>query len=129
MADGRRRGVDGDEELSGEGAHTSHKIEFPKFDGADNPMSWLNRCEWYFRLRGTLEHRHFEVASFYLLDDSQVCYHHVELNNGQSSWNRFIQLVNTRFRPPPTEGPIGELTLLRRDDTIGEYCNKFMALS
>jgi hypothetical protein len=44
-------------------------------------------------------------------------------------WNHFIHLVNTRFNPPLTKSPIGKLALLRRDDTIEDYCNKFMAMS
>jgi hypothetical protein len=69
------------------------------------------------------------VASFYLLDDAQVWYHRVELNSGRLSWNRFIQLINTCFRPPLIESPIDELALLRWEGTIEEYCTKFMALS
>jgi hypothetical protein len=90
--------------------NTSHKIEFHKFDCAGDPVPWLNRCERYFSLRGTPADRRVQVASFYLLDDAQVWYHRVELNSGQLSWNRFIQLINTRrFRPPLTESLIGEL--------------------
>jgi hypothetical protein len=33
-------------------------------------MSWLNHCEQYFNLHGTLEERRILVASFYLLYDT-----------------------------------------------------------
>jgi hypothetical protein len=36
-----------------DGVNTSHKIEFPKFDGVGNPLPWLNSCERYSTLRGT----------------------------------------------------------------------------
>jgi hypothetical protein len=73
--------------------------------------------------------RRVQVASFYLLDDAQVWYHRVELNNEGPSWNRFVQLNNTRFGPPLTESPIDELALFSRDGTIEDYCAKFMVLS
>jgi hypothetical protein len=112
-----------------DGVNTSHKIKFPKFDGVGNPLPWLNRCEQYFTLRGTSADQCVQVASFYLLDDAQVWYYRVELNNGRPSWNRFVQLINTRFGPLLVESPISELALLRQDGTIEEYCTKFMALS
>jgi hypothetical protein len=127
---GRCRPLDGDVEHAGEGnSSTSHKIGFPKFDGSGDPMPWLNCCERYFRLCGTPENRHMQVASFYLLDDTQVWYHRIELNDGPLLWPRFVQLINTRFGPPLTESPIGELALLLWDGSIDDYCNKFMALS
>jgi hypothetical protein len=33
------------------------------------------------------------------------------------------------FWPAADEQPIGELTLLRRNGSVNDYCNKFMALS
>jgi hypothetical protein len=107
----------------------SHKIEFPKFNGACDPLPWLNCCERYFSLCGMPTDRRVQVASFYLLDDDQVWYHRVELNSEGPSWNRFVQLNNTRFGPPLTESPIDELALLSRDGTIEDYCAKFMVLS
>jgi hypothetical protein len=119
---GHRRAQDGDIANVGDGKNnTSHKVEFPKFDGSSNLMPWLNRCEHYFKLRNTLENKQVQVASFYQLDDTQVWYHRIELNKGPSAWARFVQLINTCFGSPLTEGPIGELALLRRDGSINDY--------
>jgi hypothetical protein len=32
---------------------TYHKLDFPKFDGTGDLLSWLNRCEHYFYVRHT----------------------------------------------------------------------------
>jgi hypothetical protein len=67
--------------------------------------------------------------SFYLLDDAQLWYHRLELNGGAPPWLEFTCLINTRFGPPMTGTPLGELALLRRTGSVNEFCTKFMAIS
>jgi hypothetical protein len=127
----RRRGYDrGDDRNSDAAGHqTSHKIEFLKFDGSDDPQPWLNCCERYFRLRRMPETQRVEYASFYLLDDAQMWYHHLELNSGPPSWAHFVKLIQVHFGPPLTTSPLGELALLRRDGSVDDYTTRFMSLS
>jgi hypothetical protein len=65
----RHNGPDDDAD-AGEFLPTYHKLDFPKFDGSSDPLPWLNRCEHYFRVRRTPEHKRVPYASFYLLDDA-----------------------------------------------------------
>jgi hypothetical protein len=108
---------------------TTHKMEFPKYDGVEDLLSWLNRCERYFREWRTPEDRHVAYASFYPTDKVQLWYHRLELNAGPPPWTRFVQLVNKHFKPPLTESPIGELALLHRDSSVDDFAMKLMALS
>jgi hypothetical protein len=82
--------MDGDIDAGADGHQATHKIKFPRFDGVGDPLPWLNRCEWYFRLCGTSENKKVQYASFYLLDDAHMWYHRLELNGGPPSWNHFI---------------------------------------
>jgi hypothetical protein len=106
----------------------AYKLKFPKFDGSDAPMPWLNRCERYFHVRHTSEHQRVAFATFYLLDDAQLWFHRMELNGGRPTWPQFVQLVNARFGTPLTDSPIGELTMLRRTGTVDDYSKRFIAL-
>jgi hypothetical protein len=75
------------------------------------------------------ENKHVSYAAFHVLDDTQLWFHCLDLNDGQPNWNHFVQLVNTRFGLPLTKSSIDELSMLRRDGTVDDYCNRFMALS
>jgi hypothetical protein len=123
----RRRAQETEDNLSGELFQMSHKIEFPKFDGTTDSLPWLNRCERYFCICGTPEHRRVHYASFYLLEDAQLWYHRLELNGGPPTSDQFVRLINKRFEPALTA--IGELALLRKDGSVDDYAKKFMALS
>jgi hypothetical protein len=51
---------------------TYHKLDFPTFDGSGDLLAWLNRCEHYFHVHRTPEHKCVPYASFHLLDDAQL---------------------------------------------------------
>jgi hypothetical protein len=74
------------------------------------------------------EHKRVAFAAFYLLDDVQLWFHRMELNDGHPTWPQFIQLVNARFGPPLTVSPIGEMAMLRYTRTV-DKCSKRFILS
>jgi hypothetical protein len=108
---------------------TTHKLEFPKYDGTGDPLPWLNRCK---RVLSRLSHAEAEarcLATCYLLDDAQLWFHRMELNSSRPTWMQFTQLVNARFEPPLTDNPLGELAMLRGSGSVDEFTKRFMALS
>jgi hypothetical protein len=127
--DRRRPSADDDVVPGSNVVPTAHKLEFPKFDGNGDPLPWLNRCEHYFHVHRTPDHQRVPFAAFYLLDDVQLWFHRMVLNGSQLTWEQFVKLVNTRFRPPLTNSPLGELTMLWHTGTVDEYITRFMALS
>jgi hypothetical protein len=101
-----------DDQDDGDFLPTYHKLNFPKFDGSCDPLPWLNRCEHYFCVRRTPDHKQVSYTLFHLLDDAQLWYHRLELNNGVPL------LINGRFRPPMTDTPLGELALPNRRGSV-----------
>jgi hypothetical protein len=125
----RRRHRDDDDAAGDDIVSTTHKLEIPKYDGASDPLPWLNRCKCYFHVRRTPEPKRVALAACYLLDDAQLWFHRLELNGGRPTWQQFIQLVNARFGPPLTDTPLGELAMLRRSGSVDEFARRFMVLS
>jgi hypothetical protein len=104
------------------------KLEFPRFDGREDPLSWLSRCEQYFRAQRTDAPQKIWLATFHLDGDAFHWYVHLERSRGVPSWEEFIELCNVRFGPPIWSNPLGELRLLRQTGTVKEYQSRFLAL-
>jgi hypothetical protein len=107
--------------------HPRVRLEFLSFDGKEDPLPWLNRCEMFFRGQNTPERRRVWYAAMHLTRSAQLWYARLELTSGTPSWRRFAQLVLQRFGPPMTDSPVGELMLLRRTGSVEEYTDQFLA--
>ncbi|WVZ54035.1 hypothetical protein U9M48_004903 [Paspalum notatum var. saurae] len=109
--------------------HPRAKLEFPTYDGKDDPLPWLNCCESFFRGQYTPENRKLWYASLHLTGTAQRWYNRLELNTGTLSWCRFVQLVQSQFGPSMTESPLGELVSLRWTGSVDDYVDRFLSLA
>ena len=48
------------------------RLEFPKYDGLEDPTIRLCRAEQYFKFQGTIEVEKLRLASYHLERDAQV---------------------------------------------------------
>ncbi|KAG8066095.1 hypothetical protein GUJ93_ZPchr0004g38967 [Zizania palustris] len=69
LARGRQGTDDSEEDPNNNFVATAHKLEFPKFDGTNDPLPWLNRCERYFHVCQIPDHKGVTFVAFYLLDE------------------------------------------------------------
>jgi len=105
----------------GKPATPGHKLQFPKYDGSDDPITWLHIGEQFFRAYGTPKHLKVPTASFYLDGAAGQWYYRLKKNQGVPSWSQFVDGINRRFGPPLRSNPLGELTQLRRTSTVDDY--------
>jgi len=117
-----------DASSSGPPSVPGHKLRFPKYDGSDDPITWLHKGEQFFRAYGTPEHLKVPTASFYLDGAAAQWYYRLEKNQGVPSWTNFVDGINRRFGPPLRSNPLGELTQLRRTSTVDDYQEQFLVL-
>jgi hypothetical protein len=104
-----------------------HKQDFPKFDGKSDPLTYIHRCEAFFRGYRILEEEKVWMASIHLLDAAQIWYMHVEADHGTPTWNRFTELLNLRFVLPLRANLLGDLAACRRIGTVADYCEQFLS--
>lgn len=106
----------------------THKLRFPKYDGAEDPIGWLHKCEQFFRAHRTTEDEKVLTASYYMEGTAQQWYYRLERNRGVPTWPQFVDFVNRRFGPPVRSNPLGELAHLRRTGSVSEYQDQFLLL-
>ncbi|XP_066351724.1 uncharacterized protein [Miscanthus floridulus] len=82
-----------------------HKLSFPTYDGKEDPLPWINRCEQFFR--------------------GQKTRRTIKSGQGGDDWAYFARCVNERFGPPTWRNPLGELASLRKTTTIDDYIERF----
>jgi hypothetical protein len=76
-----------------------------------------------------LDDKMVAFAAIYMLNDTELWFHRMELNDGHPTRPQFVQLVNTRFDPTLTDNPISELVMLRHSGTVDEFYKRFITLS
>jgi hypothetical protein len=109
-------------------AHHGHNLLFPTYDGTEDPLPWLNKCEQFFRIQKTEEADKVFLVAFYMTGDAAQWYALVQRNHGTPSWAEFVKLVNQRFGSPLRGNALGELIQLKRETRVTDYQNRFLPL-
>ncbi|CAI0403805.1 unnamed protein product [Linum tenue] len=104
------------------------KIEFPKFNGVDDPTVWICRAEQFFTYCQTPEEEKVLVASINLEGEAQL-WLQVQREGGQElTWEEFKRDMHTRFGPTQFEDFFGDLTKLQQEGTVRDYQTQFEKL-
>jgi hypothetical protein len=103
-------------------------LDFPKFDGKEDTLTWLNRCEQFFWGQRTDEAFKVWLAAYHMVGVAQEWYMQMEHDEGMASWPRFKECRNIRFGPPIRSNPLGKIARMRQSGTVTEYVEKFLSL-
>ncbi|XP_015630184.1 uncharacterized protein [Oryza sativa Japonica Group] len=104
------------------------KMDFPRYDGKSDPLTFLNWCESYFHQQRIMDEEKVWMASYNLEDGAQLWYMQVQADEGKPSWRRFRELLVLRYGPPLRSAPLFELADCRRTTTVEDYQDHFQAL-
>jgi hypothetical protein len=104
------------------------KFNFPSYEGESDPLTWLNKCETYFRGMRTMDEEKVWIASLHLEGVAAEWYYALERDYGIISWVRFADFLHMRFGPPLRTNGLAELKDLHRTGSAEEYQRQFSLL-
>ncbi|KAK1613201.1 hypothetical protein QYE76_036874 [Lolium multiflorum] len=106
------------------------KLEFTTYDGATDPLNWLNQCEQFFRGQRTLAFDRTWIASYHLRGAAQTWYYALEQDEGgMPPWERFRDLCLLRFGPPVRGSRLVELGRLQFTSSVQDFADRFQSLA
>ena len=104
------------------------RLEFPSYNGIEDPLGWLYRCEQFFLNQKTSEGDKVGLAAFHMVGEAQLWFYRLEQEELGISWEQFKSYCLLRFRPPLCSNPLGELINLKQMGTIEDYQRQFQTL-
>ncbi|XP_043813100.1 uncharacterized protein LOC122723753 [Manihot esculenta] len=133
----QRQAITGKEPANSTGSETSSgktivpkvtKLDFPKYNGLEDPIGWLSRCEHFFRHQHTPEEEKLELASYNLIGVAQPWFMQFLDDYPDPMWAEFKDQCNLRFGPTVQSNKLGELATLNQTGSVADYQNRFEIL-
>ena len=103
------------------------KLDIPRFDGRD-PLRWIFKITQLFQYQNTPEEERITVASLYLDGVALSWYQWMYSNGLITSWDSFLQALESRFAPTFYDDPKGALFKLMQRGSVNEYLTEFERL-
>uniref|UniRef100_A0A2N9GM02 Integrase catalytic domain-containing protein n=1 Tax=Fagus sylvatica TaxID=28930 RepID=A0A2N9GM02_FAGSY len=141
MADNRNTNH-GENSHSGSNGRTSHglmrpggtlipkvaKLDFPRFNGSDDPTSWICRAEQFFSFQNIPMEDRQPLAAYHLEGEAQLWYQLLKSEGEETTWNNLKEGLLTRYGPTEFADFFGDLTKLKQTGSVREYQSQFERL-
>lgn len=127
MAASPSNGPGSEDDAEGVAVPRFYKLSFPTFDGKEDPLGWLNRCEHFFRSQRTRDSDKIWLASFHMTGIAQQWYYMLERDVGVLTWSDFRDLCHQRFGPAVGTNHLADLARLSFHTNVAAYQEAFQA--
>ncbi|XP_034198084.1 uncharacterized protein LOC117613593 [Prunus dulcis] len=104
------------------------KLDFPHFNGLEDPTSWICRAEQFFDFHHTPETERVPLASFNLEGDAQLWFQLMKEETPITTWATFKQGLHDRYGPTQFQDFFGDLTKLQQTGSVRDYQTQFEKL-
>ncbi|KAI9156198.1 hypothetical protein LWI28_002074 [Acer negundo] len=101
------------------------KIYFSRYDGRNDPTTWIGKAEKYFSLHDIAHSDKVTSASFYLEGDALLWFQTLEHEMIYMTWEDFRLGILSRFGPTKFEDPFSQLIQLKQTNSVIEYQTRF----
>ncbi|KAK0596167.1 hypothetical protein LWI29_013330 [Acer saccharum] len=104
------------------------KLDFPRYNGTEDPTSWICRVEQFFEFHRSAEDERVPLAFFNLEGDAQLWFQLMKEETPVATWEVFKQGLHNRYGPTQFQDFFGDLTKLQQMGSMKEYQTEFERL-
>jgi hypothetical protein len=104
------------------------KLVCPRYDGTEDPTSWVCRVEQYFEFQQTEEENKVLLTAYHLEGEAQLWYQIFKEDVENISWENLKEALHVRFGPTQFEDFYGDLSKLGQTGSVKEYQCQFERL-
>ncbi|XP_028113652.1 uncharacterized protein LOC114311688 [Camellia sinensis] len=104
------------------------KLDFPRYDGSNDPTSWIFRSEQFFEFQQIQANDQVTLAAYHLDGDAQLWYQIAKKEERIYTWTTLKAELQARFGPTQFEDFFGDLTKLQQRGSVREYQTQFERL-
>ncbi|KAG6702641.1 hypothetical protein I3842_07G045800 [Carya illinoinensis] len=104
------------------------KLDFPKYNGLEDPTSWIYREEQFFDYQQTEEVEKLHLAAYHLDWEVQMWYQLFKDSEGIVSWEALKEGLRIRYGPTMFEEHFESLSKLQQMGSVREYQLQFEQL-
>ncbi|KAJ0007428.1 hypothetical protein Pint_29563 [Pistacia integerrima] len=101
------------------------KLDFPRYNGMDDPTRWICRVEQFFEFQGTEEAEKLPMAGYHLDGDVQLWYQCFKNRREGINWEVFKYELHLRYGPSTYQIFLGISPSLSKQGSIHDYQRDF----
>lgn len=79
--------------------HKLAKLDFPKYDGSNDPIGWVSRVEQFFEFKNIAEEEQFPLAAYHLDGEAQLWYQLFRDSEEELTWEALKDGLHARYGP------------------------------
>lgn len=100
-------------------------LDFPRYDGIDDPITWIDWVEQFFEFHKTLGSEKVALAAYHLEGGLQLWFQSIRKTQVWITWEGFKQALNDLYRPTLLDDFYGDLTKLTHIGSVRDYLGQF----
>jgi hypothetical protein len=104
------------------------KLNFPRYNGSEDPTSWICQAEQFFEYQNTAEEEKVSLAAFHLEGEAQLWYQLFKEGEAALEWEVLKEGLHVRYGPTQFDDFFGDLTKLRQTGTVRDYQSEYERL-